>query len=172
MGVLDCKIMMNWMYSFSLPLLNHIGWNGRIYTYICIYIYVYLSTYLYPSVCTYASAYVSDIGIYHQSIHLCHLYLHLSSVQSLSHVWLFETPRTAARQASLSITNSWSLFKLMSIWVGDTIQPSHPLSSPSPPNLTLSQHQGLSKWVSSSHQVAKVLEFQLQYQEIFRTDFL
>ena len=43
-------------------------------------------------------------------------------------------------------------------WVGDAIQPSHPLSSPSPA-FSLSQHQGLSKWVSSSHQVAKVLEF-------------
>ena len=42
--------------------------------------------------------------------------------------------------------------------VGDAIQPSHPLSSPSPPALNLSQHQGLFKWVSSSHQVARVLE--------------
>ena len=41
-------------------------------------------------------------------------------------------------------------------WVGDAIQPSHPLSSPSPPALNLSQHQGLFKWVSSLHQVAKV----------------
>ena len=60
-------------------------------------------------------------------------------------------------------------------WVGDAIQPSHPLSSPSPPAINLSQHQGLFKWVSSSHQVAKVLEFQLQHQSfqwIFRTDFL
>ena len=59
--------------------------------------------------------------------------------------------------------------------VGDAIQPSHPLSSPSPPAFNLSQHQGLFKWVSSSHQVAKVLEFQLQHQSfqwIFRTDFL
>ena len=48
--------------------------------------------------------------------------------------------------------------------VSDAIQPSHPLSSPSPPALNLSQHQGLFKWVSSSHQVAKVLEFQLQQQ--------
>ena len=46
--------------------------------------------------------------------------------------------------------------------VGDAIQPSHPLSSPSPPALNLSQHQGLLKWVSSLHQVAKALEFQLQ----------
>ena len=60
-------------------------------------------------------------------------------------------------------------------WVGDTIQPSHPLSSPSPPTFNLSQHQGLFKWVISSHQVAKGLEFQLQHQSfqwIFRTDFL
>ena len=44
-------------------------------------------------------------------------------------------------------------------WVGDAIQPSHPLSSPSPPAFNLSQHQGLFKSISSSHQVAKVLEF-------------
>ena len=49
-------------------------------------------------------------------------------------------------------------------WVSDAIQPSHPLLSPSPLALNLSQHQGLFKWVSSSHQVAKVLEFQLQHQ--------
>ena len=47
-------------------------------------------------------------------------------------------------------------------WVSNFIQPSHPLSSPSPPTFNLSQHQGLFKWLSSSHQVAKVLEFQLQ----------
>ena len=48
--------------------------------------------------------------------------------------------------------------------VGDAIQPSHPLSSPSPPALNPSQHQGLFQWVSSSHEVTKVLEFQLQHQ--------
>ena len=47
---------------------------------------------------------------------------------------------------------------------GDAIQLSHPLSSPSPPTFNLPQHQGLFKWVSSSHQVAKVLQFQLQHQ--------
>ena len=55
----------------------------------------------------------------------------------------------------------------------DAIQPSHPLSSPSTPALKLSQHQGLFKWVSSSHQVATVLEFQLQHQSFqwtLRTD--
>ena len=49
-------------------------------------------------------------------------------------------------------------------WVNDAIQPSHPLSSPSLPSLNLSKHQGLFKWVSSSHQVAKILELQLQHQ--------
>ena len=48
--------------------------------------------------------------------------------------------------------------------VSDAIQPSHPLSSPSPPGSNLSQHQGIFQWVSSLHQVAKVLEFQLQHQ--------
>ena len=87
----------------------------------------------------------------------------------------------AARQASLSITNSQSLPKTHVHWVSDAIQPSHPLSSPSPPALNLSQHWGLFKWVSSLRQVAKVLEFQLQHQFFqwtdpglisFRTDWL
>ena len=96
-----------------------------------------------------------------------------SSVQSLSHVWLFMTPCTAAHQASLSITNSWSLLRLMSI---ELVMPSnhlilcHPLLLPS----IFPKHQGLFQWVSSLHQVAKVLELQLQHQSfqwIFRTDF-
>jgi len=49
-------------------------------------------------------------------------------------------------------------------WVSDAIQPSHPLSSPSPPAPNPSQHQSLFQWVNSSHEVAKVLEFQLQHQ--------
>ena len=49
-------------------------------------------------------------------------------------------------------------------WVGDAIQPAHPLSSPSPPALNLSQHQGLFKWVRCLYQVAKILEFQLPHQ--------
>ena len=60
-------------------------------------------------------------------------------------------------------------------WVSDTIQSSHPLSAPFSPAFNLSQHQGLFKWVSSSNQVAKVLEFQFQHQSfqwIFKTDFL
>ena len=83
--------------------------------------------------------------------------IQFSSVQFLSRVWLFVTPWAAACQASLSFTISQSLLKLMSI---DAIQSSHPLSSTSPPAFNLSQHQGLFQWVSSSHQVAKVLLWQ------------
>ena len=81
---------------------------------------------------------------------------------------------TAGHQASLSITNFQSLTKLIH-WVSDAIQPSHPLSPLSLPALNLSQHQGLFKWVSSSQQVAKVLEFQFQHQSIqwiFKVNFL
>ena len=72
-------------------------------------------------------------------------------------------PWTAARQASLSITNSWSLFKPISIKL---VMPSNHLIllSPSPPAFNLSQPQGLFQRVSFLHQVAKVLEFQLQHQ--------
>ena len=59
-------------------------------------------------------------------------------------------------------------------WVSDAIQPSHPLSPPSLPALNLSQHKSFFQWVSSSHQVARVLELQLQHQPfqwIFRVDF-
>ena len=60
-------------------------------------------------------------------------------------------------------------------WVGDAIQPFHPLLSPSPPAFNLYLYQGLFHWVSSSYQVAKVLEFQLQHQSFqwtLRTDLL
>ena len=95
-------------------------------------------------------------------------------VQSLSHVLLFATPGTAARQASLSFTVSRSLLKLVYI---ESVMPSKHfiLSSSSPPTVNLSQHQDLFQWVSSSHQVAKGLEFQLQHQSfqwIFRADLL
>jgi len=73
-----------------------------------------------------------------------HISVQFSSVQLLSCVQLFATPWTAACQASLSITNSWSLFKHMSIKLVID-EPSHTLSHPSPPAFNLSQHQGLFK---------------------------
>ena len=69
--------------------------------------------------------------------------MYFSSVQSLSRVWLLVTPWTAAHQASLSITQLPESTQTHVHWVGDTIQPSHPLLFPSPPALNLS-HQGLS----------------------------
>ena len=91
---------------------------------------------------------------------LCRLWLEFlnSVVQLLGHVWLFATPWLAAQQASLFLTILWCFLKLM--FFCSVI----PLSPPSPPALNLSHHQGLFQWVSSLHQVAKVLELQLQHQ--------
>ena len=75
--------------------------------------------------------------------------VHFSSVQSLSCVWLFATPWTSAR---LPVHHQLPESTQTHVhWVGDAIQPSHPLLSPFPPALNLSQHQDLFKWVSSSH---------------------
>ena len=88
------------------------------------------------------------------------LCIQISSVQLLSPVWLFATPWTAGFPVHHQLPE---LAQIHVHWVGDAIQPSYPLSSASPA-FSLSQHQGLFQWVSSSHQVAEVLEFQLQYQ--------
>ena len=93
-------------------------------------------------------------------------------VQFLGHVILFSTPRTAASRAPLSFTISWSLLKLMSI---ESVMPSNHLSLCRPLLLlpSISQHQGLFQWVSSSHEVTKVLELQHQsFQWLFRVHFL
>ena len=95
----------------------------------------------------------------------CHLIYTAVIIQLLSYVWLFDTPRSAAFQTSLPFTISqswWSLLKFMSI---ESVIPSSHLilSSSSPPALNPSQLQSLFPWVSSSHQVAQVLELQLQH---------
>ena len=85
------------------------------------------------------------------------VYFHLifSSVQSLSHV---QSPWTAG--PSFPVHHQLpELTQTHVHQVSDAIQPSHPLSSPSPPSFNLSQHQGLFKWVNSSHQVAKIWSF-------------
>ena len=97
-----------------------------------------------------------------------------SSVQLLSCVQLVATPWTVARQASLSITNSQSLLKLMST---ESVMPSNHLILfvPFSPCLQSFPASGSFQIVSSLHQVAKVLEFQLQHQSFqwtFKTDFL
>ena len=86
------------------------------------------------------------------------------SVQSVSRVWLFATPMDCSTPG-LPVHHQLPEFPQTHVhWVSDAIQPPHPLSSLSPPTFNLSQHQALFKRVSSSHQVAKVLEFQLQHQ--------
>ena len=108
------------------------------------------------------------------------LHLEFSSVQSLSPVWHFATPWIAAYQASLSITNSRSLLKLLSI---ELVMPSHPLSSHSPPTFNLSQHQGFSnesviwriKWqkywsfsfsISPSNEYSGLISFRMDWLDL------
>ena len=98
--------------------------------------------------------------------------IQFSSVQWLSHFQLFVNHSTPVLPVHHHLPEST---QTQVHWVSDAIQPSHPLSSPSPSALNLSQHQGLFKWVSSLHQVAKGLEFQLQHQSCQwtpRTDLL
>ena len=97
----------------------------------------------------------------------------ISSGQSLSRIWLCHP--TDCSTPGFPVHHQ--LLKLPEAHVhriSDDIQPPHPLLSPSPAAFNPSQHQGLFQWVSSLHQVARVLEFQLQHQSfqwIFRTDF-
>ena len=108
------------------------------------------------------------------SICVCVCVCVFSSVQSLSRVRLCDPmdcsmPGLPVHHQLLEFTQTHVY------WISDAIQPSHPLSSPSPPAFNCSQHRGLFKWVSFLHQVAKVLEFHLQYQSFqwtFKTDFL
>ena len=95
-------------------------------------------------------------------------------VMSPSHVQLFATPWTAAHKASLVPHHLPEFSQVHVHWISDAIQPPHPLLPPSLLTLNLPQHQGLFQWVSCLHQVAKVLEPQLQHQSfqwIFRVDF-
>ena len=85
-----------------------------------------------------------------------------SSVQSLSHVRLCEPMNLS--MPGLPVHHQLPEFTQTHVHrVSDAIQPSHPLSSPLPPAPNFSQHQSLFQWVNSSHEVAKVLEFQPQH---------
>ena len=109
---------------------------------------------------------LSTTYTYHEYFHIIYYRYHFSSVQSLSRVRLFVTPWIAAHQASLSITNSQSSLKLMSV---ESVMPSSHLICrpllllpPIPPSIRVFQ------WVNSSHEVAKVLEFQLPHHSFQR----
>ena len=96
-----------------------------------------------------------------------------------SHILLFVTPWTAACQVFLSLTISQEFAQVHVHWIGDAIQPSHPLLPFSPSALNLSQRHGLFQWIGYSHQTAKVLELQVnistsnEYSDLisFRTDW-
>ena len=122
-----------------------------IYIYMYIYIYIYIYTYIHTH--THTSVFSSVA----------------QSCPTLCDPMNYSTP-------GLPVHHQLPEFTQIHVHqVGDAIQPSHPLSFPSPPAPNPSQHQGLFQWVNSSHQVAKVLEFQFQHQSfqwIFRTDFL
>ena len=91
------------------------------------------------------------------------LILQFSSVQSLSRVWTPCDPMNRSTPG-LSVHHQLPEFTQTHVHrVSDAIQLSHPLSPPSPPAPNPSQHQGLFQWVNSSHEVAKVLEFQPQH---------
>ena len=93
----------------------------------------------------------------------------------VAHVWLFGSPWTAAPPGFPVLYYLLEFAQTHVHWVSDASQPCHPLLSPSPHALSLSQHQGLFQWVGSFHQMAKVLELQLWHQSfqwIFRIDFL
>ena len=108
-----------------------------------------------------------SLGNHKSALYTCESGILFSSAQFLSHVWLFASPGTTPRQTSPTpgaCSNSCH-------WLHVATQPSHPLLPSSPPAFSLTQHQGLFQWISSSHQVAKVLELQHQsIQWLFRTE--
>ena len=84
-------------------------------------------------------------------------------VQSLSHIWLCN-PINCSRTGFPVLHRFLEFAQIHVHWISDAVQPSHALSSTSPPVFNLSQYQGLFQWVGCSHQVARVLDLQLQHQ--------
>ena len=129
-----CNWLMTWRAYMSIS--NFIAMIPTNDLFLCLFVYPYLSIH---------SSFLS-LSLRHRIYHC----LQVSSVQSLSWVWLCDimnrsTPGLCVHHQLPESTQTHVQ------WVGDAIQPSHPLSSASPPALNLSQHQGLSKWVSSLH---------------------
>ena len=165
-----------------------------IYVCVCIYIYMYIYIYIYsswdsPGQNTWVDSVSLLQGIFPTHglnpdlLHCRHILYHLSTREAQL------IPLSSVVQLSLTVCNPMDcstpgfpihhqlpeLTQTHVHWVSDAIQPSHFLSSPSPPTFNLSQHQGLFHSVNSSSQVARVLEFLLQHQSfqwIFRVDFL
>ena len=133
------------------------------HTHIYIYIYIYSFSDSFPLqvITRYWAISLFSIAV-PCWLYILYIIVQFSSVaQSCSTLWDPMNHSTAV----LSVHHQLPEFTQTRVHsVGDAIQPSHPVWSPSPPAPNPSQHQGLFRWVSSSHQVAKVLEFQLQHQ--------
>ena len=120
-----------------------------------------------PTLCDPMDCSTPGLPVHHQFLELTWTHIHTRLLESpsvqFSHSFVSDSlqPHEVqhARPPCPSLTPEFTQTHVH--WVGDAIQPSHPLSSPSPPAPNPSQHQSLFQWVSSSHEVAKVLEFQL-----------
>ena len=130
-------------------------------------VYLIFKIFFYCSGFCHTLKWISHVfNFYHQ------FFSHFSSVQLLSHIWHWD-PMDCSMPGFPVHHQLLELAQTHVHWVGDAIQPSHPLSPPSLPTCNLSQYQHLFQWVGSSHLVSKVLEFQLHHQSfqwIFRTD--
>ena len=143
----------------------------------CIYVHTHIYTHMYTSnlhnFIVYNYTYITYI-VYYIYIYI-YIYLRLLKItlvpylmaqfSSVTQLCLTLCDPMHCSMPDLPVHHQLPAFTQIHVHrVGDAIQPFHPLSSPSPPTFNLSQHQGLFQGVSSLHQAAKVLEFQLQHQ--------
>ena len=170
-------------YSLSIYviLLNH---SNMYNLYMCIYVHTHIYTHMYTSNLhnfivynyTYITYIVYYIYIYIRLLKITLVPYLMAQFSSVTRSCLTLCDPMHCSMPDLPVHHQLPAFTQIHVHrVGDAIQPFHPLSSPSPPTFNLSQHQGLFQGVSSLHQAAKVLEFQLQHQSfqwIFRTEFL
>ena len=138
------------------------------------FLYLFIRFPLFGSKSLYILKCLSSSGFKDIYIILMLIILFVVTVQSLSHIWLCHCMDWSI--LGFPVLHHLPEFAQSHVhWVSDGIKPPRPLSAPFPPVLNLSQHQSLFQWVSCLHQVAKVLELQLQhqsFQRLFRVDFL
>ena len=159
-GLTSCTFVFNFLFFFSLPFLSVLPLSNfpetvigelNVFDYICIFTLAFTLIWLFEKTECVGRESVSSVT---------------QSCPTLCNPMDCSTPGLLVHHQPPESTQTHVH------WVRDAIQPSHPLSSPSPPTFNLSQHQGLFKWVSSSHQVAKILEFHQSVQWTLKTDLL
>ena len=165
------------MHDVMLNETSQIHIKYRVYLQKCVCTHIHICTHIYTLKYKYILQMHRKLAE-DRNIKYCQLWIMKSSVQfnSVAHLCLTLCEPMDCSTPGLPVHHQlWEFTQTHVHRVSDAIQQYHPLSSPSLPTFNLSQPQGLFRWVSSSHQVAKVLEFQLQHQSfqwIFRTDFL